>query len=436
MTRLSLAPVSSSRYRLGVLVALLPWILAGCATPGGVCTPSEPFQTRVERQHRSGLVVEAVALSRCESEATFGVALNDINVQPVWLKIENFREDPHWLFPIAIDNDYFPTYEVARRASALGGDSVDDLYERFRDQEMKWFVPPEATVSGFVFAHSDEGLKAFNVQLVGSHAVDLFSFVVQVPGLPTTYFDVDEAVRSHQAAAPNLNAEAFQEWLRRSDCCAVDVRGAPGDPLNIVFVGSLDRLRSALISRHWDVTAPVDEASLRRMVSAFLFGSRFRYAPISSLFVFGREQDLSFQKSRAIIDERNHMRLWLAPVRFEGRAVWLGQVSRDVGIKLSGRLWPPTTHVIDPDVDDARFYVLQDMLAGGLIEKVGFVQGQRPADVSSPHHNAEHDPYFTDGLRNVFVLSRRQVKPSEIQLLDWELPSVMEPFRGFYLRRE
>jgi hypothetical protein len=91
------------------------------------------------------------------------------------------------------------------------------------------------------------------------------------------------------------------------------------------------------------------------MATAFIFGGRDRYAPISDLYLFGRRQDIALQKSRTIIDERNHMRLWLAPVRHQGRSVWVGQISRDVGVKLTGRLWPPTTHVIAPDVDDARF---------------------------------------------------------------------------------
>jgi hypothetical protein len=108
------------------------------------------------------------------------------------------------------------------------------------------------------------------------------------------------------------------------------------------------------------VTAEITSSSIRRMISAFIFGSRFRCAPVSPLYLFGREQDMSLQKARAVIDERNHIRLCRAPVIYQGTPVWVGHISRDAGIKLSGRIWPPTTHVIDPAVDEARFYLEQD----------------------------------------------------------------------------
>lgn len=411
-------------------------VLSGCAGTGGTCTEPTSFMDRVQRQHRDGLIVEATALGRCESLDAFGVALNDIDIQPVWLRVTSFREEPQWLLPTAIDEDYFPTYEVARRAAGISAFGVDDLYARYLQDEMKWFVAPQASVAGFVFTHSDEGMKAFHVELIGASEAEVFSFVAPVPGLPTTYFEVDEAVQETMHGARDLEPDGLREWLGTQDCCTRNLDGVAGDPLNIVLVGSLDQVRSALITRHWDVTAPIDAASLRRMVTSFVFGGRFRYAPISRLYLFGREQDMSFQKARALIDERNHMRLWLAPVTVSGQSVWIGQVSRDVGVKLSGRLWPPTTHVIDPEVDDARFYLMQDLAAAGVLERIGFAHGQTPAPPATPHHNAERDPYFTDGLRNVFFLTDRRVELSEIRLLDWELPGAMEAYRGYFIHAQ
>ena len=420
-------------WRGFTVVLLLAIFATGCSTHGEVCRDERPFRERAQQQHGNGLLVEAAALSRTESESVFGVPLNDINVQPVWLKITSFREDPQWLFPNAIDRDYFPTFEVARRASKVSTFSVHELYERLNQDRIDPFIPPRMTTSGFIFAHSDEGMKALNVDLHSPRGSETFSFVVPVPGLPTTYFAVSNESVDQEFETEGLDGQGLHSWLRQLECCVADAEGRPGDPLNVAFVGSLEKLRTALIAQHWDVTAPVTSASLRRMVSAFLFGSRYRYAPISSLYLFGREQDLAFQKSRAIIDERNHMRIWLAPVTLEGEPVWVGQVSRDIGVKLSGKLWPPTTHVIDPDVDDARFYVLQDLLTGERIERLGFVKGHQEATMSAPHFNAENDPYFTDGLRAVFFLSDGHVVPSEMELLDWSLPPALEPYRSFYV---
>jgi len=52
------------------------------------------------------------------------------------------------------------------------------------------------------------------------------------------------------------------------------------------------------------------------------------------------------------VNLRNHMRLWRAPVNLNSTPVWVGQISRDIGVHLTSKTI--TTHKIDPDVDGAR----------------------------------------------------------------------------------
>ena len=183
------------------------------------------------------------------------------------------------------------------------------------------------------------------------------------------------------------------------------------------------------MSQGWDVTAEIGSESVGRILNAFFFGSRYRYAPISGLYLFDRVQDMAFQKARAVIDERNHIRLWRAPVSHFGVPVWVGHISRDAGIKLSGRVWPPTTHVIDPAVDEARFYLEQDLMYSRNIWRFGLVTGVGPADSDAPRFNAEGDPYFTDGFRAVFFVIDEHVPIRDLEILDWSLPAELEPFR-------
>jgi hypothetical protein len=138
---------------------------------------------------------------------------------------------------------------------------------------------------------------------------------------------------------------------------------------------------------------------------------------------------MAFQKSRAVNDERKHIRLWLAPVVHEGTPVWVGHISRDAGIKLSGRFWPPTTHVIDPAVDEARFYLEQDLIYSNRVSRFGVIDGVGAATIESPRHNAEQDPYFTDGLRAVFFVDDDFVPLVRLEVLNWSLPAELEPFR-------
>ncbi len=403
--------------------------MAGCATSGPVHDDPRSYLERAQTQSSDGFTVTAAALSIEESVSALGAPLNNVGIQPVWLKIANFSSTQQWLFPIAIDENYFPTYEVARRMAKFSDIPEDEIYQKVNNQKIQHFIPAGAVVSGFVYTHSDEGMKAITVELHGKNRVRNFHFVLPVPGLPAVYFDLGSDALYGNKETVDLDFDALRSWLETMPCCAVDEEGKDGDSLNVGFVGSLDQVRGALISNGWDVTAPITQGSLWRMMTAFAFGSRYRYAPISALYVFGREQDLAFQKARDIIDERNHMRLWLAPVTVDGTNVWIGQVSRDVGVKLSGRFWPPTTHVVDPDMDDARFYVVQELIDSGLVRRLGYVKGHQPTNTATPHYNAEQDPYFTDGLRAIFFVTEHPIPPSQLRLMDWHLPPGMTVYR-------
>ena len=155
---------------------------------------------------------------------------------------------------------------------------------------------------------------------------------------------------------------------------------------------------------------------------AFIFRDEYLTSPVSPLYVFGRREDVALQKARSTINERIHARLWLTPYTFESRRVWIGQVSRDIGVRLTDQTWNLTTHKIGPDVDFDRGYLLQDLLMSGLVERYGFVDGVRAAPASAPRTNLTGDPYYTDGLRVVVFLSDQTNPLSETERLPWELP--------------
>lgn len=413
--------------RAAVLFVILSF--AACSASDLEHQDSRHYQERAAQQSAGGLKVTAAALSLSESQKVFGVPLNLVGIQPVWIEVQNDTPHTQWLFPHSVDEDYFPPYEVARRVRGAAQVAEGDLFRRLTDLQIASIIPPDAKAGGFVYTHDDEGMKAFDVDLHGHIEEHKFHFVMPVPGLPSDYFDPEERMQSETVGLKDLDLDGLRSWLEQLPCCTVNRNGAVGDPLNVVLVGGLEEVRANLISRHWDVTAPVSASSVRRTISAFLFGSRYRYAPISALYLFEREHDLAFQKARAVVDERNHMRLWLAPVTLEGMPVWVGQISRDDGIKFSRRFWPPTTHVVDPDMDDARFYLMQDLFAARAVSRVGFVKGHAPADIDRPHRNAERDPYFTDGLRAVFFVAGKPISIPTIELLDWELPPSLLPYR-------
>jgi len=74
------------------------------------------------------------------------------------------------------------------------------------------------------------------------------------------------------------------------------------------------------------------------------------------------------------------MRLWLSPYTYRSKPVWIGQISRDIGLRFTLRSAFLTTHKIDPQVDETRDYLVQDLLASeslGSAEIVAFGMTRR-----------------------------------------------------------
>ena len=220
--------------------------------------------------------------------------------------------------------------------------------------------------------------------------------------LPTESFDYEYSeLRERYAQVktlPDLTVAQLRETLRALPCCATTAAGTgDGDPLNIVLVGAGEAVVSALIASGWDFTESITIDSIRRMIGAAITEKSFLTAPVSSLYAFGRKQDVALQRGRPTISQRNHMRLWLAPFRCEGEPVWVGQVSRDIGVKMTSKSPTLTTHVIDPVVDEAREYLFHSLLHHDAISQFGFVKGVGMAGEEQPRRNLTDDPYFTDG---------------------------------------
>jgi hypothetical protein len=220
---------------------------------------------------------------------------------------------------------------------------------------------------------------------------------------------------------PDLSHEELRSALQDLPCCTTDAEGKDyGDPLNVVLVGEPTEILNVLSRSGWSFTHRISARTIEREIGAALSGGEYPVAPVSSLYVFGRNQDIALQRARRSIAQRNHMRLWLAPFRFEARPVWVGQVSRDIGIKVTPKSPTLTTHVIDPGVDETREYLFHSLIAEGFVDRFGFVPGSAKAPPDRPRFNLTGDPYFSDGMRLVVILAPRPVPPEEIRSLLWE----------------
>jgi hypothetical protein len=385
--------------------------LAACASYRPGPPEPKPFLERAQTRTDRGVTASAAVLLGPESEVYFGTDLAAHGVQPIWVRIENREDVPYRFAPRAFDPYYFSAGEVAELSSLLLSSEARAALESYLRQELvPDFVDGRATISGFVYAPVDYGAKAATVLLLGDNQARQLEFVLPVPNLDADWMTVDMARLYRPDRIEEIAAgdePALRTALAALPCCAADAAGTPrGDPLNFALVGRFDILMAALVRAGWDETATLDVDS----------------ALVSPLYVFGRHQDAAFQKSRGTIDQRNHLRLWRTPLEYGGQPVWIGQISRDVGVRFTLQTWHLTTHSIGPDVDGERWYLVQDLLAAQAIGRMGYVEGVGIARVDAPRITLGGDPYFTDGLRVVLFIADDPVGAGAIDQLPWSNP--------------
>lgn len=402
------------------IILLLTFAVTGCSTFTPKTIEEVPFRERAVTKEEGKVRVIAAVPSRKESAVLFGVDVGGEGIQPVWVRIENNDDIDYTFMPISLDPDHFSPNEVAWKNRFFMNDSANEAMAANFDRKNLSFIEVKAgeTKEGFVYSNNDYGVKYFEVMLFHPQKTKLFDFVIEIPGLKTDYQQVDyEALNAD--GKTEVNAATLGEKLEALPCCVLGPDGkTPGDPLNIVVIGGEEYVFLPFVQRGWHVTETVSGGTVWNTVMSSVFNVYYRTSPISPLYLFGRPQDIALQKARESVDERNHLRLWLTPWRYNGKDVWVGQISRDIGVRLSSKTF--VTHKIDPDVDEARDYLLTDLFLSGRLATYGSRPGVGTATRNKPRFNYTEDPYYTDGDRSVMILSPKQLSLDEILEINWK----------------
>ncbi|MFP4896203.1 LssY C-terminal domain-containing protein [Paraburkholderia sp. EG304] len=407
-------------------VVFVSFVLAGCtATLPNVAVPL--YQNRAVTRIEGGVEVSTAVLSPAESAAVYGVPLAERRIQPVWIEVRNREDSNYFLLSSGLDPSFFPASEAAEAfAGNASREQQAELDSRFRALAFHNPVRPGETVSGFVLTNLNQGAKLVQIDLVARGRARTFSIFAVVPGFEPDYKRSQVFQRADDPDETTINFaddESFRAALKALPCCATNEDGAKnGDPLNLLIVGGLDDAFPSLVRRGWRLTEDKWSGAIRRMISAALSGEPYVNAPVSDLYLFGHAQALALQKARGDIHQRNHMRLWLSNMRYHGKPVWVGQVSRDIGIRLTWHSSTFTMHKIDPDVDEARTALTEDMTYSQNLSKIGLVNGVGAVPESAPRENLTTDPYFTDGYRVVLVFDRTPTSLADIEVFPWVTP--------------
>lgn len=154
--------------------------------------------------------------------------------------------------------------------------------------------------------------------------------------------------------------------------------GLLGDPVNLAVMGSEVGLLRAMSDAGWTRADELTLHSGLRIVRSTIMRRRYPTAPVSSLFLFARKQDLAFeQEVPGKPSRRHHVRFWKCPDGWYlpgGLMVdWVGAGTYDRSVGLS--LYTlQITHKIGADIDAERDHILQTITDAGAVESVHWVE--------------------------------------------------------------
>ena len=404
------------KYWASLLLIILLSPLTGCVTFSPDPDWHNPHIERAQRVEQDGVSVAAVVLDDEEARKVFGVDLGDLQIRAIWLEIRNETNEDLHLLPSSLDIDYFSQNEAAYRFhSAFRPAQNKRLSEHFHSLAIRKDLRAGQTSSGYVLVNRHRGGRYLVVELLSDRTLHRFDFMFTLPDGSFDFEKVDFEALYPPSDQRELNFEALLDWAEQLPCCTTNEEGDRfGDPLNVIFVADTNYLMGALTRSGWAFTEQVTAKAAWESVKSTLFGSPEWNFPVSPLYVFGRSQDFAMQRPRGSIPQRNHMRLWMAPVRLEGKHVWAAQLSRDIGIKPTWHSPFLVTHVIDPEVDEDRSYLLEMLMRSQSVEAYGYVDGVGAATLDSPKFNLSEDPYRTDGRRLLIIVAEDPVPINEV----------------------
>jgi hypothetical protein len=169
--------------------------------------------------------------------------------------------------------------------------------------------------------------------------------------------------------------------------------GFASDPLNIGIIATRKQLIESMQQAGWHVADPHSLKNTGREVLSLIFHRHYENAPVSSLYLFGRRQDIAFEiPVEGVLGGRHHVRFWATTydkkthisvrnIHWRKRRayvqgehlLWLGAASLDNGVTFI-RHNMQVSHMIHPDTNQERELIVQQLKAVGLVDKIDFLK--------------------------------------------------------------
>jgi hypothetical protein len=117
------------------------------------------------------------------------------------------------------------------------------------------------------------------------------------------------------------------------------------------------------------------------LAEAALHHGKYPAAPVSNLYLFGRSEDFAVEHERESVSSRDHARFWDTKRQDQNThlEIWIGDCSRDIGIKIVHKNHHVgTTHRIDGNLDAERALIVSEIQQTGRVSTVVMEPGMGP----------------------------------------------------------
>ena len=225
--------------------------------------------------------------------------------------------------------------------------------------------------------------------LVGAHldrtapiAARLFlgiNEMASMPGVGSYHVTIKRtpATPSQTAALPV--SPLTQEQLDSIPGRVNDALGNAGDRVNFILVGSEEKVQAALTAAGWVAVDKTDKAAVLHGLLSSLSKESYVTLPMSQLELFGRVQDYGYAQGDPlkVVASRHHFRIWKCQFTINGKTVWAGAGTHDIGFDRDDRN-NGLTHKIDPATDVERDYIGESLKETGLVVKEDYMTPTHP----------------------------------------------------------
>ncbi len=189
--------------------------------------------------------------------------------------------------------------------------------------------------------------------------------------------------------------EVSQEVLQQIPRRIGDQQGNPGDMVNFMIIGSKEALMKIYEDAGWMLADKDKTQAVAHALFSTLSKDAYLAMPMSPLYLFGRVQDFGYEHAEPVqmVKQRHHLRIWKASMEIEGRTLWVGAATHDIGFEKDQRN-NGLTHKIDPAIDKEREYLGETLDSTGEVAVLSHVA---PADPLQEAHTATGGTFFSDG---------------------------------------